>query len=139
MENWSWIEVVWTLVAVIGAYFSANNIRDGINDLSALKKIDHDDYMLEVKSHRIVARGNIRRDALREFIQLIFLLLGLIALSLENPSRGISLVSIIFQASLIAVSVALTISAIGDHFDRVRLQKLGILIGLRDNAVQSGD
>lgn len=137
MENWSWIEVAWTLMAVTGAYFSANNIKDGITDLLALKKLDHN--QIEIKIQKIVAWGNIRRDSLRIFAQGLFILLGLIAgiFIPESPDSGFSITRLVFQTSFFLVSGALTVSAIGDHFDRVNLQKLGILIGLRDN-VQSG-
>jgi len=134
MENWSWIEVVWTLVAVIGAYFSANNIKDGITDLQALNKIGVD-HSLEEKILRITAWGNIRRDSLRETIQVMFLFLGIIV-GFNAPSPGgTSLLGIIVQAVFITCSSALTVSAIGDHFDRTRIQKLGEVIELKDDGV----
>ncbi len=137
MENWSWIEVVWTLVAVIGAYFSANNIRDGINDLKALRLIKGEDTP-EAKVLKITAWGNIRRDSLREVIQLSFLALGVIVGFIPSSADGPSLIGLIVQGVFILCSVALTVSAVGDHYDRIRIQDLGKEILARES-VHSGN
>jgi hypothetical protein len=134
MENWSWIEVAWTLVAVIGAYFSARNIIDGLNDLNTLRKLNQND-VLENKILKILAWGNTRRDALREAIQLTFLGLGILVGFRPESSGGISLIGILVQAVFIVCSVFLTLSAMGDHYDRTRVQALGRLIQKRDNGL----
>jgi hypothetical protein len=133
MENWSWIEVLWTLVAVIGAYFSANNIKDGIKDLNALDKLEKPNSF-EEKILKITAWGNTRRDVLRELIQLMFIGLGLWAGTLPQPPNP-SLLGYVFQGILITASLFLTVSALGDHYDRIKIHKLGESITLRDNGL----
>jgi hypothetical protein len=137
MENWSWIEVIWTLVAATGAYFSANNIRDGIGDLVTLNKLAQPGT-LESQILRVTAWGNTRRDSLRETIQILFLILGL-WVGFTPPAGPISLFGYIFSFTLIIASSFLTISALGDHRDRVKMQELGRLIALRDIDVRPGN
>lgn len=132
MENWNWIEVIWTLVAVIGAYFSANNIKDGIQDLSALR-LRTDSDSIEVAILNTTAWGNTRRDLMREAIQLLFGGLGIYFGFL--PNGKISVLGLIISFIFIFASLLLTASALGDHFDRVKVQKLGKALLLRENDV----
>lgn len=132
MENWSWIEVAWTLVAVIGAYFSARNIIDGINDLIALRKLGAGASSIENQMLKIAAWGNTRRDSFRETIQLMFIGIGIWAGTLPNPVNP-SVIGLIFQGILFICSLLLTLSAAGDHSDRVKMHALGKLLQVKSD------
>lgn len=137
MENWSGIEVIWTLLAATGAYFSFRNIRDGIKDLTVLKSLRNGNS-LENKILKITAWGNTRRDSIREFIQVMFIIIGIWAgLVPNNPNP--SLLGLIFQGILITVSLGLTVSAIGDQYDRRRLHALGMLIQAREDELSTSN
>ena len=125
MDNWNWIEVAWTLVAAIGAFYSFNNIRDGLADLKALRPAET--RTLTRQALHVAAFGATRRDSLRLSIQTIFIGIGVLAGQIPtNPNASIvgQLVGFVF----IFASALLTLSAILDHNDRVHMIELGKLI-----------
>ena len=130
MENWNWIEVAWTLLAAVGAYFSFNNIRDGIADLKALEPAKGRTLRRQIL--HIAAVGTTRRDSLRFFIQIINTGIGIMAGQIPsnpNPSIVGQFVGFIF----ILTSGLLTVSAYYDHADRVHMQELGKLLVAEDD------
>jgi hypothetical protein len=133
MENWSWIEVVWTLVAAFGAYFSANNILDGRADKKALNNASYKD--LKWKIQDITAQGNIRRDFLRLVIQGIFVGLGIVAGNIPSSPNGPTTIGLVFGLVLTFTSLLLTLSAVGDHNDRVTILEIGTVLQAKSNHV----
>lgn len=130
MENWNWIEVAWTLVAVVGAYFSFNNMRDGLKDLKVLKPAEGRSLRRQIL--QIAAIGSTRRDTLRFTIQIVNIAIGILAGQIPpNPNASIigQLVGFVF----IFTSGLLTISAYYDHKDRIIMQELGKLLVAHDD------
>jgi hypothetical protein len=118
MQDWNWIEVLWTLVALVGAYFSLRNIIDGWQDLKVLDDNKPDDNLDEWELQRVAAKGTIRRDGLRFGIQSMFTVLGLLAGF--GQVNGALVVTVLMLASLM-----LTISAASDYLDRIRFLRDG--------------
>lgn len=114
MQNWSLVEVLWTLVALIGVYYSTRNVYDGFADLKSLGELKN--------GRRIVAVGNIRRDVFRLTIQAIYLAIGLVA-GFTPASRAPAnlALAIVVGVVFIFTSVLLTLSAFYDHQDRIKL------------------
>ncbi len=71
------IEIAWTVIAVIGGFFSAFNLRDAIRDLDALGG--------QRNGRRLIAEVQIRLEAARLTIQAIFATIGVIAMFLPDP------------------------------------------------------
>jgi hypothetical protein len=75
------IELVWTLLAVVGCTVSAVLVVSAIGDKSALKASKLNG------ARSVVANSNLRNEAMRMFLQLSFLGIGVRSLLLApNPS-----------------------------------------------------
>lgn len=139
LETWNLFEIAWSLVALVGLHYSRLNIKNGIEDLLALRSIDptiqissdsifrkmfkiiiRDILNQDIKIGTIIAVGNIRRDSLRFIIQSIFLAVGLLAGFSANIERTGMAAVLYVLGSLVFVlaSSLLTISARYDNRDR---------------------
>lgn len=133
MENWNWIEALWTLVAVLGIYFSTRNVIDGLQDLKVLRLTNG----IETQILRVTAFGATRRDSLRLVIQTIFAAIGILAgIAPNNPNP--SLLGIFVGFVFILASGMLTASSIFDNGDRKTLIRLGKELLARDAHVTEG-
>jgi hypothetical protein len=72
------IEFVWTLLAVIGAVAAAWAVMDGWKDLRALEPSERN-------GRRSIARAVIRNNAIRLFIQVIWICIGIPLVMDGNP------------------------------------------------------
>lgn len=125
MDNWNWIEVVWTLIAATGAYFSSRNIRDGLADLKVLRSRAGNG--LEKQILHIAAYGSTRRDSMRFCIQVAFGMIGVLAgFAPNNPNP--TLLGLLASFVFLLSSTALTASAYFDYHDRIRLRDLGVIL-----------
>lgn len=137
------IEVVWTLIAFIGAIFSVYNVREARKDLHALSTIDKNN------GRGKLGRFAIKTEVARLAIQLIFLLIGVLAMSVQ--SRGtpagtpwnIVLLGIIFRWGLIIASLLVTLKSYWGYKIRKDLREgltHDVLAGLdeHDNLTLSG-
>lgn len=73
------IELVWTLIASIGAFYSLWNLREAIVDLRALGKIGN--------GRRLVAWTTLQSEIARLLVQLIFIAIGIGAMLLPDASQ----------------------------------------------------
>lgn len=124
MENWGLIEIVWTLVAVFGAYFSVRNTKDGLSDLKAAKLMPTN--LVEVAMIKVTAFGLARNAICLLIAQLFFAFVGILsgfAPATPSSSPLMPLGGLLF---ILAVSV-LSLISVSDHNDRVRMIQLGKL------------
>ena len=68
------IEILWTAIAVVGAFFSQYNLRESIKDRAALKAIDQPNGRL------MVANTAVKSEGSRLVMQLIFMAIGVMAM-----------------------------------------------------------
>lgn len=73
------IEIVWTLIALVGVSFAFFNLIEAIRDLEALKAIGDAD------GRRMIAWLTIRLETTRVVIQSIFILIGILAMTIVDP------------------------------------------------------
>jgi hypothetical protein len=99
--------VFWTLLAFVGAVFSAINVGSAWGDWKFLKaqKI--------VNGRAYLARNALITEIGRLYIQNVFVMIGMLAMFLENPpthvvSLKLRLFSALFQWGLISSSAVLT-------------------------------
>jgi hypothetical protein len=78
------IEIMWTLIAVIGLGFGAFNLRDAWCDRKFL--IANDIH----NGRRVIANYAIRAEIARIIIQTIFTVAGILAMILPEPPRATS-------------------------------------------------
>ena len=124
MGNWSWVEVIWTLIAIGGMYFSFRNILDGRTDLKALRQ-PNGSSAIEIMILKVIAWGTIRRDSIREAVQFLFMGIGIwagITPNNPNPSAAGIFAGFVF----IFASGLLTAQAFFDRRERATLKALGI-------------
>lgn len=105
------IEIVWTLVAALGLGYSLLNIRDAKIDLSYLRE------MRVINGRLLVAKANLLTESLRAVIQAIFLVIGLLAMTLvtstpDNLSWNQLAISMAVRWGLITASILLTAKTI---------------------------
>ncbi len=97
--------LVWTLVALLGAIVSLIGVADGLGDLRALHG--------EANGRRRLARGYLRGETIRLFIQLSWVSVGGLALLDDRPGMW-SLGAVV----VIAGVAGLMLNSILDRLDR---------------------
>lgn len=101
---------IWTAIAFLGALIAAWNTLDAWADLRALGSLSN--------GRRLIARGWVRRELVRLFIQVSWALIGF--LSLSTASGEVNLIVVL----LLATNAALTLNTILDARDRIRLRRI---------------
>ena len=105
--GFSGIELIWTGLALLGIFVSAENATEAWRDMQALGGIRN--------GRRILARGAIRREAIRMLVYVLYLVIGIASgLSPADPDAQLSVVAII----LVVTSLSLTVNSIFDRRDR---------------------
>lgn len=105
------IEVVWTLIALIGAGFSIYNVREAVKDLGALSTID------KGNGRGRLGRFAIKTEVARLLSQIIFLIIGALAMTVATVSSpkglpwNLQLLSIVFRWGLITASVLVSLQS----------------------------
>lgn len=123
MGNWSWLEVVWTLVAILGAYFSFRNIKDGLDDIESLRLAPYKNGRWKIV--HLVARRSILLDFLRIIPQIVFIGVGILAgLAPGNPHPSPTGIAAGFV--FIGVSLLYTLASAIDHSTRKILISAGM-------------
>lgn len=117
MHTMSPIEVVWTLVALAGSYYSAYNLHDARIDWRIVQERRING------ARRIVARSNMRREWVRLWCLLACLVIGVVAL-LSPPSEPSQqpLRAALAAVALIALEVLLTYNTWEDRRARLVLR-----------------
>jgi hypothetical protein len=78
------VELVWTIIATVGAGFSIYNLRDALKDRAALKRLHNRN------GRWLLANFAIRAEAARLAIQLIFLTIGILAMLIVDAPDPIA-------------------------------------------------
>lgn len=78
-EIWA-VEIVWTAAAIVGFVFSIYNFIESIKDLGAVE------FFHIQNGRRLIARSNAIAESLRAIAQMIYITIGIWALSLPHVS-----------------------------------------------------
>lgn len=110
-------EALWTLGALVGALINLWAYHDASVDLIALRVRGLNG------AREIVARANVRNELLRTCIQLVFLLIGVIAMGEPpaNPATPVTALGVVITGGLIAAEIVLVTKALLDRRDRRRV------------------
>lgn len=116
------IELVWTLLALAGLSFSVYNVREAAADLGALKRSG------ERNGRMLLARMTVRSEVARMAIQLIFLTIGIGAMTLQDAQNQsqlpfrVALVSFLIQWGLIFASALISLKSYWAYSMRSQLK-----------------
>lgn len=103
------IEVLWSIIAIVGACFSVYNIREAYRDLRALS------YEAARNGRGKFGRLLLKNEIARLIIQLIFLTIGILAMTVTSggtpPGTPLNLIilGIIFRWGLITASLLVSL------------------------------
>jgi hypothetical protein len=116
LETASVLELAWTSLGVTGLVASVWSLADAYGDRAALR-------VAALNGPReLVARTNIRNDALRALMQSIIIMIGIIALVAPNPPpHPLTLSEVLFAGGLMTIAVVLAGLSLWDRRDRRRL------------------
>lgn len=110
--NFSWIELTWSGVAVLGLFVGWQNYHEAQKDIGALGGIRNGRWR--------IARGNIRRERVRAIIFVLFGGLGVIA-GFAPPNPNATPTSLVLSSGLVVTSMLLALNSFYDRRDRVYL------------------
>lgn len=106
------IEIVWTLLAAIGAGFAMFGWLDASADLGVIRSKG-------IKNGRLlIARMVARMSAVLFTLQVLFLIVGLVVVTNPNPPQGLPIASLIVGNILISAEVLLIWAVFRDLQDR---------------------
>lgn len=115
--GFSLIEIIWTLVAFVGAAVGLFNVGEAVRDLRALGVLSN--------GRRIIAKATIRREGIRLLVFVLYISVGVSAgLTPARPDAEPSAVGII----LVFTSVVLTLNGLLDLHDRRVVMRAGLLL-----------
>ena len=95
------IVVIWTVAASIGAAIAAWATYDAWRDLQALGDVEN--------GRRVLARGWVRREAIRFGIQAVWAAIGFLAYTSGQGSGAVNLVALLLLGTNVAVAVNTTL------------------------------
>jgi heme/copper-type cytochrome/quinol oxidase subunit 2 len=124
METIQPVEVLWTLICVIGLLFSAYNIYDALQDMHDVRL---NDFNGRREAAIATARLSVASESLRGTKQLMLFVIGVVALSLppEDTIGSAHPEQRMFIAWLFVVfAVLLTVNTIVTFFGRRRILRL---------------
>lgn len=104
------IEVLWSLVALIGLVYSLINVQEGRKDMRWL------DVNSIFNGRRTLAKFQLAAEGLRAFVQGVFLLIGVLEMFIpgnvvSNGSWSVVAISASVRWGLLLASVALTVKS----------------------------
>lgn len=116
------IELMWALIALIGVIYSSINVREALSDWNFVRERHI------TNGRRLLARAQLAAESLRLFVLLVFLIIGVLATTIENPApshlpTNVVVIQFIIRWGLIASSVALVVKSylakrVRDEFKR---------------------
>jgi hypothetical protein len=117
------IEIVWVIIALAGAIFSAYNLHCAWGDLKVLLALN-----LPPNGRRDIAISTVLVESCRITIQIIFATIGILAMFLEEPPMGVlTTLQIVtgaaFRWGLIISSLLITAQSIINFTIRKRAQR----------------
>lgn len=114
MTTISPVEVVWTCASLVGLIISIPALVDVVGDAKALK-------IAKINSSRgLMARANIRNEAVRAIQLGAYFIIGVLAMSAEN-STNTNVLRNVLGWSFTAVALMLTYNTYADRAVRKRL------------------
>ena len=115
--HFSAIELTWVLIAISGLLLSRLNGAEAWSDFNALGG--------KQNGRRRIAVGNLRREAVRGFVNACFLLVGIAAgLTPANPNA--TLLGVAVSGVLIVASIAYNLNSWLDRQERIYLMTNGL-------------
>lgn len=81
MGDASWIEMLWTAIALCGAAFSGFNFWNARGDLQVALRLD------DPNGRRTLALGTMVAETLRVFVQMVFVTIGIVAMTIPEPPQ----------------------------------------------------
>lgn len=114
-ETVSFLELGWTVAALVGLGFTLWMLRDALDDRR---------YLREARlngSRLLVANGAIRWERIRAIKMLLFLLIGLGAMTRVNPAEALTPGSVLYSILALYVPVANVYGSVQDRRARARL------------------
>lgn len=110
------LEILWTVFAVIGVGFSLYNLFDVLTDMKVLSRSNMNGLRM------LVARGNIRGEAVRLFILVFFCIMGFVFVTTPNaPETTVSVSSWIVRIGAISINAATLYNTVADRLLRHRI------------------
>lgn len=123
----TWLEIFWTFTGLLGLAVCIWAHYDAIGDLRWTevrpRSESEEDWVRDQIAAEIIARGNVRDEALRVLIFLCFIGIGVLVMA-HTPARegsGVTLRGIIFAILMMAAQIFLVSKAIFNRYDRKRL------------------
>jgi hypothetical protein len=120
------LEMVWTLIGLIGMYFGISNLHWSNNDLRALKALNGGNVK-RFTIMRVIAFGHWRNDLFRLMKQLTITVIGVIAMILPTPPRQttpITPVGVLITGGLFTISILIVMASVLDRRQREALEEL---------------
>ncbi len=114
-ETVTWLELVWSLAALVGLGFTLWMHRDAMGDRRLLRRSGRNGSRL------LVANALIRWERLRAVKMLLFLAVGLAAMTREDPPQVLTPVVVLYSALALYVPVSNVWGSVRDRQDRARL------------------
>lgn len=115
LSNASYIELLWTGVALIGFGVSVKATIDAIGDLWYLVRSGRNG------ARAIVAWANLRAEVVRSFQQGVFVGVGIFAIATPERPDGLHEYPTTVAAGFIVMAVVLVLHSLSDQRDRRRL------------------
>lgn len=106
------VEVVWTALALVGLGASLLGFLDAWIDGHRLKGVKIS------QRARIVARMNLRNEAIRLFVLTAFVMIGIAAMAIPNNPDAFEGSRLLVAAGFITVSVLIVFGTYADRRDR---------------------
>lgn len=103
------IELVWVIIALVGAIFSAFNLKNAIDDFRALHLLDR------ANGRGLIARNTFKSEAARLATQSIFLLAGLLIMTIpdspDTPGRpwNVILIGAVVRWGFVTASILVSL------------------------------
>lgn len=117
MSNVDALELIWTAISLIGLIAAARGVKDALRDRRILRESSTNSGLM------LIASGDLRREALRMYVQGFFLLLGVIALLSPPSSAPRTTVGSILAVGFVAAAFCITVSTVLDRRLRSQLEE----------------
>lgn len=119
------IELVWSLIACVGIVFDVFNVREARKDLKAAQLLNG-----RVPTRIVLAKNHIFGSGLRLFILSLTLMVGILAMTLEDPPSRVdlplrvTLASALIRWTFILIIVSIVLKAFIEFREREQLRLL---------------
>jgi hypothetical protein len=112
LETASWVEIIWTVAAVVGLIISIWMLRDTVLDYYHV--IVHSATTPKI----IIAMGNARSELIKVGVYLLFFVVGVAAMMQPESTTQATVISTILRSAFIVMILLMVIGSLWDRFDR---------------------